>query len=218
MPSISKTIRFDLIKILQELILGGRYTPGQRIREEEIIEEYGVSRTPIREAFVSLEQEGLIEIKPHKGVFISTFSPEEIIDILRIEGVMEGLAASMAAKNLSEKEIEEMAADTQKVQDRLSKRFNPEEFHQYDRRFHHALVSGSGSPILTKMLEKQLAQIYLCRYYTITAPERFSHSINEHNQIVETLRDRNPKLADQAARNHMESVSKDFRKMNKIEE
>ena len=89
MKSISKTMRFDLIKILQDLILGGQYTPGQRIREEKIIEEYEISRTPIREAFVSLEQEGLVEIKPHKGVFVATFSPEEIIDILQIEGVMD---------------------------------------------------------------------------------------------------------------------------------
>ena len=214
MKTISKTIRFDLIKILQDLILSRHYTPGQRIREEEIIEKYEVSRTPIREAFVSLEQEGLIEIKPHKGVFVATYTPEEIQDILLIEGVMEGLAASLAVKSLSDNDLKTMEGDTGKVENRLSKRFDSELFYQYDRRFHHALITGSGSPILIRILEKQLAQIYLCRYYTITAPERFPHSIREHKQIIEALKQRNRKLAEKAARNHMESVISDFQKMN----
>ena len=100
MKRISKKIRFDLIEILQELILSGHYSPGQRIHEKNIIDEYEVSRTPLREAFVSLEQEGLIEIKPHKGVFVATFTPNEIKDILKIEGLLEGFAASLAARNL----------------------------------------------------------------------------------------------------------------------
>ena len=210
MSSISKTMRSDLIILLQEFILSGEYIPGQRIREEELIEKYGVSRTPIREAFVSLEQEGLIEIKPHRGVFVSTFSPHEIIEILRIEGVMEGLAASLAAINITNQQIEAIESDAKKAEERLIKQFRPEKFYQYDRDFHRSLVKGSGSPILIRMLEKQLAQIYLCRYYTITAPERFEHSIKEHHRIIDCIKQRNADDSEKAARKHMEGVIEDF--------
>jgi DNA-binding GntR family transcriptional regulator len=213
MTTFSKTMRDDLVNVLQQLILGGEYVPGQRIREEEIIGKYGVSRTPIREAIVSLEQEGLVEIRPHRGVFVASFSPEEIVEILRIEGVMEGLAASLAAQNLSEEEIKKTEKGIQKAEKKLAKKFKPEDFYRYDQQFHHWLVHGSGSPVLARILEKQLAQIYLCRYYTITAPERFPHTIREHAEIVKYLKQHNSEQAEKAARNHLESVIKDFKMM-----
>jgi DNA-binding GntR family transcriptional regulator len=213
MTTISKTMRDDLVGVLQQLILSGEYVPGQRIREEEIVEKYGVSRTPIREAIVSLEQEGLVEIRPHRGVFVASFSPEEIVEILRIEGVMEGLAASLAAQNLSDEEIEKTEAGILKTERKLAKQFKPEDFYRYDQQFHHWLVRGSGSPVLIRILEKQLALIYLCRFYTITAPERFPHSIREHAEVVKYLKQRDSRQAEKAARNHLESVIEDYKKM-----
>jgi len=218
MTTISKTMRKDLVGLLRELILSGEYVPGQRIREEEIVGKYGVSRTPVREAIVSLEQYGLVEIRPHRGVFVASFSSEEIIEILRIEGVMEGLAASLAAQNLSEEEIEKTEASIEKTERKLAKRFNPEDFYRYDQQFHHWLVHASSSQVLERILEKQLAQIYLCRYYTIVAPERFPHSIREHAEIFKYLKKRNPEQAEQAARSHLESVIEDFKKMGQLKD
>jgi len=210
MTNILRTMRVELVKIIQEAILSKEYVPGQRIREVEISERIGVSRTPIREAFVVLEQEGLVEIRPHKGAFVATFTREEIVDLLLTEAVMEGLAASLAATNVTKDQLEEMEKLLENTKAVLIADFNAEEFYKYDRKFHHSLVLCSGSPTIIRVIEKQLSQIYLCRYYTITAPNRFAHSINEHQEILNCIKRKDPGLAEQAARNHLESVKKDF--------
>jgi DNA-binding GntR family transcriptional regulator len=210
MPDILRTMRADLVKIIQEAILSKEYKPGQRIREEEIIDRVGVSRTPIREAFVVLEQEGLVQIKPHRGTYVATFTRDEIVDLLSIESVMEGLAASLAAKSATDEQIVKMEGLLESSKSMLEKNFDSEEFYRYDRKFHHSLVMCSGSPTISRVLEKQLSQIYLCRYYTITTPNRFAHSISEHQDILESIKQRNPDAAERAARFHMESVKRDF--------
>jgi DNA-binding GntR family transcriptional regulator len=210
MINILRTMRGELVKIIQEAILSKEYVPGQRIREEEISEKLGVSRTPIREAFVVLEQEGLVEIKPHKGAFVASFSREEIVDLLLTEAVMEGLAASLAANNATEKQLEVMEDLLESTKSALLINFDDEEFYKYDRKFHHSLVLCSGSHTIIRVIEKQLSQIYLCRYYTITAPNRFAHSLQEHREILNCIKKRDPVLSEQAARNHLESVKSDF--------
>lgn len=210
MPDILRTMRSDIVKIIQEAILSKEYEPGQRIREEEIIDRIGVSRTPIREAFVVLEQEGLIEIKPHRGTYVATFTRDEIIDLLSIESVMEGLAASLAAQNATDEQIGKMENLLESSKSILEKKFDSEEFYRYDRKFHHSIVVCSGSPTISRVLEKQLSQIYLCRYYTITTPNRFAHSISEHQEILKSIKQRDPASAERAARFHMESVKRDF--------
>jgi len=210
MTDILRTMRADLVKIIQESILSKEYTPGQRIREEEIIERVGVSRTPIREAFVVLEQEGLVEIKPHRGTYVATYTRDEIVDLLSIESVIEGLAASLAAQNATNDQIGNMEGLLETAKSMLENNFDAEEFYRYDRKFHHSLVVCSDSPTVSRVLEKQLSQIYLCRYYTITAPNRFAHSISEHQDILESIKQRNPASAERAARYHMESVKRDF--------
>jgi len=207
---IMRTMRGELVKIIQEAILSKHYIPGQRIREEEISGQIGVSRTPIREAFVVLEQEGLIEIKPHRGAFVASFTREEIIDLLRVEAVMEGLAASLASQNATEEQLDELKDLLNSLKSTQLKNYDPEEFYTYDRKFHHSLVVCSSSPTIIRVIEKQLSQIYLCRYYTITTPNRFSHSIKEHQEILDCLKNHDPVAAEKAARNHLESVIRDF--------
>jgi DNA-binding GntR family transcriptional regulator len=215
MKAISKTMRKDIVKILQDDILSGFYKPGERIREEELVSRLDVSRTPIREALLVLEQEGLVEIKPHRGVFVASFTPNEIVELLRIEAAVEGLAASLAAENASEEEIEALENLLQEAEAHVSNGFAPEDFYAYDREFHHLLISSTGSEKIIRVLEKQLSQIYLCRYYTYSAPNRFPHSIKEHRHIVECIKQRKPELAEHAARNHLESVIADYINANK---
>jgi DNA-binding GntR family transcriptional regulator len=205
-----RTMRSDLVSIIQDEILGKRFKPGERIKEERICEELGISRTPIREALVVLEQQGLVVQRPHRGTFVATFRPEEIVDLLRVEAVVEGLAASLAARNRSEEQLAALEALTCSASAELSSHFDSEVFYNYDRNFHYKLVECSGSPVIVRIVEMQFAQIYLCRYYTITAPNRFSHSVGEHQAIIECLCRSDPEGAERAARNHLESVIRDY--------
>jgi DNA-binding GntR family transcriptional regulator len=206
---LHRTMRSELVGMIREDILGGRYLPGQRLLEEEISSKYQVSRTPIREAFVVLEQEGLVEIKPHMGVFVSSFSTEEIVDLLHVEAAMEGLAAAEAASKIRPREFAQLVA----LQEQMTLADVPmgaEQFYHYDQQFHSLLVRCSQSPTMIRILEKQLSQMYLCRHYTITAPQRYHHSIREHQEIIESIRLGDRKRAEKAAKDHLESVISDF--------
>ncbi len=205
-----RTMRGDLVSIIQDEILGKKFKPGERISEESICSELGISRTPVREALVVLEQQGLVVQKPHRGTFVANFSPGEIADLLRLEAVVEGLAASLAARNRTEEQLQEIETLTSSISSALTEHFDAEAFYNYDRNFHYKMVESSGSPTIVRVVEVQLAQIYLCRYYTITAPHRFSHSVREHLEIVECLRRSDPAGAERAARNHLESVIRDY--------
>ncbi len=205
-----RTMRGDLVQIIQQEILGKKFKPGERIKEELICTELGISRTPVREALVVLEQQGLVVQKPHRGTFVANFSPTEIVDLLRLEAVVEGLAASLAARNRTEQQLEAIETLTESISWALTEHFDAEVFYNYDRNFHYKIVESSGSPTIVRVVEVQLAQIYLCRYYTITAPNRFVHSIREHQEIIECLRSCDAAGAERAARNHLESVIHDY--------
>jgi len=205
-----RTMRGDLVSLIQEEILGKVFKPGERVREESICAELGVSRTPVREALVVLEQRGLVVQKPHRGTFVATFSPDEIIDLLRVEAAVEGLAASLAAMHHTEEQLQAIEDLTASIRSALTEHFDAEAFYNYDRNFHYKLVECTGSPIIVRVVEVQLAQIYLCRYYTITAPNRFIHSVREHQDIIDCLKRSDANGAESAARSHLESVIRDY--------
>jgi len=198
---------------MREAILNREYAPGQKLVEEEISTKYGVSRTPIREALLVLEQEGLVDNQPHVGMYVVSFRREEIIDLLRVEAAMEGLAAAEAAKRITQEEIAAFEA----LQEEMNSCQNPvgqEEFFDYDRKIHSMLIQCSGSPTLIGILEKQLSLVYLCRFYTIRAPDRYFHSIKEHQEIIDSFKNHDASRSEKAAQDHLESVIKDFVRMD----
>lgn len=211
--NLRRTMRTELVQLIREAILNREFLPGQKLVEEEICLKFGVSRTPIREALLVLEQEGLIDNQPHVGMFVISFRREEIVDLLRVEAAMEGLAAGEAAKRITLEEIGELES----LQQEMSLRQQPvgqEEFFDYDRKIHAMLVRCSGSPTLINILEKQLSLVYLCRFYTIRAPDRYSHSVKEHQAIIDSFKSHDPVRSEKAAQDHLESVIKDFVRMD----
>ncbi|MEI6509380.1 MAG: GntR family transcriptional regulator [bacterium] len=206
-------MRTELVQVIREAILNREYLPGQKLIEEEISSKFGVSRTPIREALLVLEQEGLVDNQPHVGMFVISFCREEIIDLLRVEAAMEGLAAAEAAKRITLEEI----AELESLQQEMGSRQQPVdqvEFFNYDRKMHAMVVRCSGSPTLINILEKQLSLVYLCRFYTIRAPDRYSHSIKEHQEIIDSFKNHDARRSEKAAQDHLESVIKDFVRMD----
>jgi len=83
---------------LRELILGGELSPGQRLSELAVVERLGVSRTPVRAALARLQEEGLVEAIPSGGYAVRAFSEQEVNEAIELRGVLEGLAARLAAE------------------------------------------------------------------------------------------------------------------------
>ncbi len=212
-PTISSTLhctmRIKLAQALRDAILNRSYLPGQKLTEGEFCTRYRISHTPLREAFVVLEQEGLVEIRSHLGVYVATLSNQEIIDLLRVEIALEGLAAAQAAVRITDSQLAELQTIHQKIRE-VAREQDLDTFYRYDRRFHSLLIAFSASATLIKIMEKQLSRIYLSRFYTMLAPNRLQHSINEHQEIIQMLQRHDPQKAKEALVHHLESVIRDF--------
>ncbi|RLB66937.1 MAG: GntR family transcriptional regulator, partial [Deltaproteobacteria bacterium] len=100
-----KTLREKIVEVLRDAIVRQKIRPGERVTELEVAERFGISRTPIREAFRQLESEGFLTIIPRKGAVVSDIKEQDIKDFYEIKGVLEGYAARQAVEFMTEKDI-----------------------------------------------------------------------------------------------------------------
>ena len=140
-------------------ILAGRLGPGERVPQDELAAQLGVSRMPVREALRVLEIEGLVEMRPHRGAVVVDLLPEDIAEVFEIRAMLEAKAAELAAPNLADETIERLRA----VEAELRTTADEERWLQLNRDFHTAIYPASGWPRLCALIEQQrnVVQPYL---------------------------------------------------------
>ena len=140
------SLRGKVFDKIREDILKGRYKKGDELVECTIGKELGVSRTPVREAIRQLELEGLVQLIPNKGAFVTGISSKDVMDMYQIRAKLEGLCAAMAAENITKEQLEEME-EAVYLSDFHADKGNYEQVCQQDGRFHQLLYQASGSRI-----------------------------------------------------------------------
>jgi DNA-binding GntR family transcriptional regulator len=194
---------------MRSALLDGEYMPGDRIYEATIAQALGVSRNPVREAVRRLQQDGLLEVRPHYGIYVTNIPTEEIEDIYRIRGALEATAAGLATSRMSDAEIDELeeiygeqvnAANSASPLPR-----EPVSVVQADR-FHHAIHVGAQSPRLLALLEQIYAQVTHFRNLTLRVPGRASVSAAGHRAILEAIRSRDVGGAEHEMRAHIDDA------------
>ena len=194
-------------QIIKEMIENRELPPGQKISQEKLAAELGISRTPLIGALKFLEQEKLVVTKPRRGFFVRSFSMEEMVSIFEIREVLEGLSARRAAQSITA---------SQKMQ--LKKIFDPftdladiTDYHAYskaDRKFHTYLAQISSREFLSSILQTfnvvSLAYQYPTRGGLIRSP---NETITEHISIIEAICDQDSVAAEQRMRQHLQSTS-----------
>ena len=107
-----RPLREIVYEELKRQIMIGEIPPGTRMMEVELADDMGVSRTPIREAIRKLEKEGLVSIEPRRGAYASDVSIKDMVDVLEVREFLEGMAAGLAAKKITEEEVERIRTAT----------------------------------------------------------------------------------------------------------
>ncbi len=194
---------------LRAALLEGEYLPGERIYEGVIARALGVSRNPVREAVRRLQQDGLLDVRPHHGIYVATIPPEEIEDIYRIRGALEATAAALAAERMTDREVAELGwiVDEQRAAARSAAPLprEPVSVVQADR-FHHAVHVGARSPRLITLLEQMYAQVSHFRNLTLRAPGRATVSAAGHAAIFEAIRAHDQEAAYRLMRLHIDDA------------
>ncbi|MCE8022055.1 GntR family transcriptional regulator [Halomonas sp. MCCC 1A11036] len=143
----------SVVSRLRKLIGEGFYQPGERIGEVAVAEQLGVSRTPVRLAFRTLEQEGLLQQAGKRGFMVREFTEADVLCAVEVRGVLEGLAARrLAEQGLSQELDAELQVWIQKGKELLAKGFLEERdvdtWSELNRHFHETIVGSAGSPVI----------------------------------------------------------------------
>ena len=203
------SLRGKVFDKIREDILKGRYKKGDELVECTIGKELGVSRTPVREAIRQLELEGLVQLIPNKGAFVTGISSKDVMDMYQIRAKLEGLCAAMAAENITKEQLEEME-EAVYLSDFHADKGNYEQVCQQDGRFHQLLYQASGSGILAHTLSDFHEYLQRVRMASVKFRMRARPSNSEHKTILEAIRTKDTKRAEEAAylhiRNTMENL------------
>jgi len=195
----------DVYAMIRQAITSGRFVPGQRLSERELAVQYGVSRTPIREAFRHLIQEGLVVYKPNSGYRIIPLSEELARHILVVRETLESMAARLAALR-DPKGAAEAARLTLPKARRAYREGHLSELIAANQSFHQALVQSSGNPVLAAMYHTLQGYIGLMMSVSLSWPRRPVETIREHGEIIRALKSGNPDAAEKAIRRHVRSA------------
>ncbi|MBR0869580.1 GntR family transcriptional regulator [Bradyrhizobium tropiciagri] len=183
--------------------------PGDPILEAEIAISYGVSRTPVREAILRLADEGLIEIFPQSGIFVSRIPLASLPEAIIIRRSLEETTTRMASGRASASQILGLHAiiERQREADRAGDR---EAFHQADEAFHAAIADIAGHPGIWKLILQ--VKIHVDRFRQLTLPQRgrMAEVIAEHEAIMSAIEARDPAAAGAAMARHLERLLADI--------
>lgn len=206
-----KPLRDVVFETLRKAILEGVFPSGERLMEEDLAEELGVSRTPVREAIRRLEQEGFVVIIPRKGAYVSEISFKDVHEVFEIRAALEALACGLAAERATPDEIEQM----EQLLLKESAYLNNEDLSltvEADVGLHELFYAASRNERLINALMNLKDQIYRLRSTSMGQPGRKKKSLEEHKAIVEAIGQRNVYLAQKLGQEHIEYAEQEMLK------
>jgi len=205
-PQSYQPLREQVYDLLREAILTGKLEPGEQITEVGIAEQLKVSRTPAREALRMLELEGFVIITPRRGAFVGGISSEEEIDdIFQVRRVLEGLASSLAAENISQEQVQEL----KRLSDQIAGCIKNEDIKgciEIDTSFHQIIYKASENECLQKFLDNLFEQITRFRAASLSSEGRMDEALIEHQKLAKAIGNRESDLARQLAERHIENA------------
>ena len=195
------SLRGRVFHRIREDILNGKYKDHEEIKEVAIGKELGVSRTPVREALRQLELEGLIQIIPNKGAYVTGIKAKDIQDIYLIRSKLEGLCARWACDHITREQLDEMEEIIYLAEFHAA-RGHMEQMAELDNRFHTILYESCNSKMLEHLLKDYHQYVWRVRQKTLSSG-RGPVSNVEHKYIMEAIKENNPDKAEELANQHM---------------
>ncbi len=201
-------VRAQVFRQLEKAILEGELAPGTSLTEVKLSAELGVSRTPIREALMQLELEGLVKTTHNKGAVVVGISGSDVNDIYLIRTRIEGFAARRAAENITEEELQDLR-EIVELQEFYLGRGDTLQVGNLDQRFHEIVYEGSRSRPLKQILSMFHNYIQKARTTSVRRG-RAAASTQEHRDILTAIESRNADEAERLMGIHVENARRSF--------
>ncbi len=191
---------------LRREILDGTYPPGERLREEALAQQVGVSRTPVRGALQRLATEGLVEFRRYTGAVVRVLPVGEIEQVFQFRIVVESLAAELAATRASPAALA-LLQDLCHRMERLAEREIPDlrDIARLNKEFHLALLAAAGNVFVKRVAENLGDLNFMIRSYSHFSRAQLQRSMGHHRELLQAIEARNPQWARSVMTAHIEA-------------
>lgn len=205
--SNSFSLTDEIADVVRERILKGEYEIGEKIKENQIATELRVSRTPIREAFKILENEGLIDYVPNRGCFAKGFTKQDVEDIYAVREALEALAVNWAVDRITEKEIAALEEQCD-LMEFYTKKKDRKKVLEMNSSFHDIIYASARSRFLAQVLRSYKEYIDKTRKSIFYEQSYLESILVEHRAILDAIKDRDKERAAAAMTKHLMSSQK----------
>jgi DNA-binding GntR family transcriptional regulator len=187
---------------LRDRIVTLRLAPGTALREDELMREMGIGRTPLREAVKRLALENLVAVQPRRGTFVTAVEASDIMNITEVRAELEGYAAELAALRMDG----EARAAAEALREEIEEVTQPHEqewLMRFDERIHHFIWEASGNPYLIETLEQYFTHSLRIWYLVLDRVPGLGHAVHDQMHLLEAVLDRDGARARDIMREHV---------------
>lgn len=199
---MSSRLSEQLREAIEEEVATGRLRPGTHLDEAELATRFKVSRTPIREALSLLAGEGLVEIRPRRGAVVAQLTPQRLVEMFEVMAELEGMCARLAARRITPAELAALEARHEGCRAAAARRDTDAYFYANED-FHLAIYTASHNLFLSEQAQALQRKLRPYRRLQLRVRNRLQRSLEEHQLIVDAIRDGNAESSANHVRSHV---------------
>jgi DNA-binding GntR family transcriptional regulator len=203
--TIARTsLHHELVDRLQMLIINAELAPGAKVPEKLLCDRFGVSRTPLREALKVLASNGLVRLEPNRGAWVTQVTEEEVEEVFPVLGALEALSGELACKRITDAEIDEVRA----LHEQMMKSYGDRDLGTYfaiNQKIHRAILMAARNDTLTTSIQALSLRMQRARYLANMTEGRWYAAVQEHENILKHLLDRDGKRLARTLLDHMDA-------------
>ncbi len=200
--TISSRRSEQLRESIEDRIATGRYLPGMRLDEAKMATEFGVSRTPIREALIQLAAGGMIEMQPRRGAIIASVSPQRLFEMFEVMAELEAMCVRLALRRMTEAELKTLVQIHKTCEEEHDKK-DTDNYYRRNEQFHLAIYRASHNGFLIEEATALHLRLRPYRRLQLRVRDRMHRSFSEHSAVLEAITAGDAELAAERIRNHI---------------
>ncbi|MFK7764591.1 MAG: GntR family transcriptional regulator [Roseobacter sp.] len=194
----------ELVDRLQQMLINGELAPGTKVPEKSLCGQFGVSRTPMREALKVLASEGLVRLEPNRGAWVTQVTVSEVNEVFPVLGALEALSGELACQHITDAEIEHVRALHAQMVESYAVR-DLDVYFAINQRIHRAILTAARNDTLKTSCQALSLRMQRARYLANMSEERWRIAIGEHEKILQFLTARDGQKLAQTLSEHMDT-------------
>lgn len=199
-----KSLHHELVDRLQTLIINAELEPGSKVPEKLLCDQFGVSRTPLREALKVLASDGLVRLEPNRGAWVTQVTIAEVQEVFPVLGALEALSGELACKHMTDEEIDEVRV----LHDQMMESYAARDLDAYfsvNQQIHRAILLAARNTTLTLSCQALSLRMQRARYLANMTEGRWFDAVQEHERIMAHLEARDGPALAQTLLQHMDA-------------